>query len=195
MKKYTESILPGRYYHVFNRSINREPLFLKPDNYVYFMKKFYLHLGPVSDIFCYCLLENHFHFLLRTKTEEDIKRVFKNRYKERSADFILSKQFSNFFNGYAQAFNKMSDRTGGLFEEPFRRKEITTEAQLAETILYIHLNPVKHKLSIDYTTYPYSSYSSILNASDQRIQHQFVVQFFGNLEEFVVAHAMKLAMY
>lgn len=196
MKKNIALLSPDRYYHVYNRSINQESLFKSENNYNYFLLKLYQYLDPVAKIYCYCLLQNHFHFLIKTKNEIEISSNFSDeKYLNKPCEFIISKQFSNFFNGYAQAFNKMYKRTGGLFEEPFRRKEIISDEQLTETILYIHLNPLKHKLKRDYREYPYSSYNSILQNSDSYIEIQKVIQWFGNKQEYIKIHEMKSVKY
>jgi len=55
----------GKFYHVYNRSIDRKPMFLKEDNYQFFLRKYNQYLLPVLDTYAYCLLGNHFHLLVR----------------------------------------------------------------------------------------------------------------------------------
>lgn len=74
---------------------------------------------------------------------------------------IISQHFFNTFNSYTQAINKHFGRTGKLFELPFRRKEIASEQQIINTILYINRNPAKHKITNDFLSYPYSSVDEI----------------------------------
>ena len=76
MKNTTSPLLPGVYYHIYNRGNNREDLFIEKRNYPYFLSLYAKHIEPVADTFAYCLLRNHFHFSLRIKTEEEfIKAV------------------------------------------------------------------------------------------------------------------------
>uniref|UniRef100_A0AAU6WP63 Transposase n=1 Tax=Chryseobacterium endophyticum TaxID=1854762 RepID=A0AAU6WP63_9FLAO len=79
---------------------------------------------------------------------------------------IISQQFSNTFNSYTQAINKHFGRTGKLFELPFRRKLITSEDQLVNTIRYIHNNPLKHAITQNVEGYRYSSLFKICNGID-----------------------------
>ncbi|MEQ8910285.1 MAG: hypothetical protein RIC95_13890 [Vicingaceae bacterium] len=60
-------------YHVYNRANGNEKLFLTDDNYRYFLKKYEEYISPLVDTFCYCLMPNHFHFLVRVKEEKDLK--------------------------------------------------------------------------------------------------------------------------
>ncbi len=60
------------YYHIYNRGVNRENIFIEERNYDLFLKLFERHLSPVVDLFSYCLLKNHFHISVRIKSEEEI---------------------------------------------------------------------------------------------------------------------------
>jgi putative transposase len=52
------------YYHIYNRGNNKQPIFFKPDNYIFFLKKMRQQLLPVADIIAYCLMPNHFHLII-----------------------------------------------------------------------------------------------------------------------------------
>jgi REP element-mobilizing transposase RayT len=140
-KKYTEHLEPDKYYHIFNRGINGAELFCSKENYRFFILKLKQHILPVAEVYCYCLLPNHFHLLVKIKSEEQILTTINKTNK--STQQIVFQKFSNFFNSYAQAFNKEQDRSGKLFDLPFRRKNIQTEEYLKRTVLYIHNNPKK----------------------------------------------------
>jgi len=72
MDSKTESLIPGGVYHIYNRANGREKLFLNDDNYTFFLKRYYKYLGRFLDTFCYCLMPNHFHFLIRVKEIEEL---------------------------------------------------------------------------------------------------------------------------
>ena len=61
----------GQYYHIYNRGNNRENLFAEKRNYEYFMRLYTKHILPVAETFAYCLMPNHFHFSIRTRTEDE----------------------------------------------------------------------------------------------------------------------------
>ncbi|MES2517756.1 MAG: hypothetical protein V4585_06590 [Bacteroidota bacterium] len=105
-----------------------------------------------------------------------------------SASHIISKQFAFLFNGYAQAINKANNRTGGLFEESFRRILVDTDSYFTELIYYIHFNPQKHGFVNDFRAYPHSSYHSHLSKAMTRLRREEVWDWFGNKEEFEKFH-------
>ena len=61
------------YYHIYNRGVNRENIFIEERNYVYFLGLYAKYIEPVAETFSYCLLRNHFHALVKVKSEEEIK--------------------------------------------------------------------------------------------------------------------------
>ena len=58
----------GEFYHVFNRANSpADKLFFQERNYVYFLEKWDEYLGCLLEVWAYCLMPNHFHFLVRVK--------------------------------------------------------------------------------------------------------------------------------
>ena len=51
-------------YHIYNRGNNQQTIFFSDENYFYFLRKCHRYLKPVSEIFAWCLMPNHFHFLI-----------------------------------------------------------------------------------------------------------------------------------
>ena len=62
----------GSFYHIYNRGINRERIFVEETNYEYFLKLIKKHILAIADIYAYCLLNNHFHLLVRIKSEKEL---------------------------------------------------------------------------------------------------------------------------
>ena len=143
MKKNTHLLEPDFFYHIYNRGINGGQIFFSDYNSSYFLKLLKEKVSLVADFYSYCLLSNHFHILVRIKSEEKIRENFADK-DDVEISKIISQQFSNAFNSYTQAINKHFGRTGKLFELPFRRKLIVSEEYLIKAILYIHHNPKKH---------------------------------------------------
>jgi len=187
MKKNTAALAPDTYYHIFNRGINKEILFKEKRNYAYFLNKYLKFISPIAKTYAFCLLKNHFHFLICTRSEDILKKFIPER-KDYSSEQIISLQFSHLFNSYAQAINKRFSRTGGLFETPFRRIEVSEDYYLIQLIAYIHLNPLKHGFTKDYVNYLYSSYHLLLAGKSKILETNTVMNWFGGPQLFSSFH-------
>ncbi len=118
------------YFHVYNRGVCRNEKFFSVRNYCYFLQRARLYLNANSiEIISYCLMPNHFHFILLQKHPETI------------SDFIKS-----VCNGYVKAINNEQSRSDHLFEGKYKLKLIDTNEYLLHLSRYIHLNPVRAKL-------------------------------------------------
>lgn len=87
----------GKYYHIYNRGINSGILFKEKSNYEHFLKLYDIHIEPIAETYAWCLMKNHFHFLIRIKEMEEIKAEKKIQ---------PSQSFSNVCNAYTKACNK-----------------------------------------------------------------------------------------
>jgi putative transposase len=175
-----EPLQPGQYYHIYNRGINGEPLFREQRNYPYFLKLYVKYIEPVAETYAYCLLSNHFHLLVRIKEIGPVS--------ETGPILDPSRQYNNLFIAYAKAFNKAYQRTGGLFESPFKRKLVDNDHYFTCLVAYIHRNPQKHGFVQDFRDWPYSSYHAILSSQPSRIQRAAVLEWFTNRDGFEDAH-------
>lgn len=182
---------PESTYHIFNRANGNEKLFLSDDNYRYFLKKYDEYIYPIADTFCYCLMPNHFHFLVRVKKESVLNEFFKEKLERelnlqgfKNLEGLISRQFSNLFNAYAKAFNKQHNRRGSLFMHTFKRKLITDENYLRKLIHYIHYNPIDAGLAHLPEEWKHSSYKSIISLSETKLLRDEVIDYFEDMENF-----------
>ena len=173
---------PSTVYHIYNRGNNREDLFKEERNYPYFLDKYFQYVSPVADTYAYCLMKNHFHILLRIKNEDEISLNSDDPSK------IIIKAFASFFKSYAQSINKAYGRTGGLFEEPFRRIEVSNDSYFSELVRYIHFNPQKHGFTRDFTQYRHSSYHELISEENTRLDRKTVSEWFGGMNGFHSFH-------
>jgi len=191
MKKNTKPLFPEKLYHIYNRGINGENLFRQERNYQYFLSKYRKFLSPVAELYTYCLLKNHFHFLIEVRREEEIIKYFveKNpQLKSPSPDQLISKAFNSFFKSYSVTINRTYDRTGRLFEEPFLRIEINSSSQITNLIKYIHLNPQKHGFVQDFQSYAHSSFHILKSVDPTWLAKEKVMDWFGGVDEFISIH-------
>jgi len=66
-----EPLVNGYYYHIYNRGINSENLFIDKNNYEYFLNLYNKYIPTIAESFAWCLMPNHFHFLVKIKELED----------------------------------------------------------------------------------------------------------------------------
>ncbi|PWN58228.1 transposase [Chryseobacterium viscerum] len=190
----TTPIEADRFYHIYNRGINGEAIFKSDGNYRFFLNKVSEFLIPVCDVYAYCLMSNHFHLLVKIKSDVELSNFVESQNFEdtikaglHSPQNIFSKQFARIFNSYSQAFNKENKRHGALIESPFKRKLITSDEYLISVIIYIHQNPQNHSV-VQFPKYSFSSYQSILSQSKTLLRRDKVIELFDNRENFVLSH-------
>ena len=179
----------GQIYHIYNRGHNREDIFLERRNYRHFLTLYARYIQPVADTYAYCLLRNHFHVLMRIKTVEE-QREYAETLRV-SPVFIPkrpSQEFGNLFNAYAKAFNRAYGRTGSLFQNPFGRVMVTSDAHFQGLIAYIHQNPQKHGLVDDFREWPYSSYHALLSTKPTRLGRGEVLAWVEGRAGFEASH-------
>lgn len=194
MKKNTEPIQTDTFYHIYNRGVNSEVIFKQERNYLFFLKQYAKYIEPVAETYAYCLMSNHFHILLRTKSVEEIQNQFpKPDVSEvKPATFHISNQFAKLFNSYSQAINKAVGRTVTLFEEPYRRIEVKSDAYFSQLIAYIHQNPQLHGFVNDFRDYPHSSYHGLLETKTSKLKREEVLEWFGNAKLYVDFHELEM---
>jgi len=152
------------YYHVFNRGVDKRNVFPAKSHFVRFLKAIrnILDTGSATNrsphnqslalnstesyqppiaIICYCLMPNHYHFLLYQKSENAI------------SEFMHKLDTS-----YTKFFDLNHKRTGRVFEYTFKAKRIESDEQLLHVSRYIHLNPLIAGITSTLSTYRWSSY-------------------------------------
>lgn len=158
-------LVTGEYYHIFNRGNEKRNIFTQPRDCKRFLQTFYYYqfTGPkpsfskyaksdlnsfkpdlekkLVKVLCYCLMPNHFHFL--------IKQLKSNG---------ISNFLSQISNSYTKYFNTKYTRIGALLQGVFKNVRIETDEQLIHVSRYIHLNPVVSGLVKKPEEYKWSSY-------------------------------------
>jgi REP element-mobilizing transposase RayT len=186
MQNKTEVLQPYAFYHIYNRAIGDETIFTTESNYLYFLKQYKLYIHPIANTYCYCLMPNHFHFLIQIKKEEELEKIFK-----KDLTGLVSQQFSNFFNAYSKAFNKQQNRKGSLFIRQFKRKKIENKQYLYKLVHYIHHNPIEAGLCQNLSEWKYSSYNAICSDATTLIEKEKVIEWFDDLENFKFVQKQK----
>ena len=187
-------LIPGQDFHVFHRAVGSEQLFVETDNYHYFLKRYTHYIVPFVHTLAYCLLPNHFHFVVRIKSEEEIVDLYRKKFpfrewKTERASQLLIKQWSNLMNSYAKSFNKKYNRKGSLFMDYLKRVPIETEAQFCGTIFYTHTNPVHHEYCNSMSEWRFSSFNAYQQLSSSTLLSQnLVLDYFDGIDQFKKYH-------
>jgi len=186
-------------YHVFNRGIEKRPVFLCKRDYDralqtldyyryseifsslsqflnlekekrdFFLTQMKLRGKKLVDIFCFCLMPNHFHLLLKQIRENGIK-IF----------------LSNFSNSYTKYLNIKSDRVGPLFQGIFKAVRIEDDNQLIHVCRYIHINPATSLVikKEELVNYPYTSLSEYLRGKKGFCTKDEMLANFSSINKF-----------
>lgn len=197
----------GEVYHLLNRGVEKRQTFTQKrelqratDTFVYyrfadlsFRFSHFMRLDKDSreifssklkdnmkqvDILAYCLMPNHFHFLVRQNIDKGI-----------------SKFMANFQNSYTKYFNTKNDRVGPLFQGLFKAVHIESDEQLMHVSRYIHLNPVSSFIleSKDLEMYEWSSYQDYINTRNPGVvEVRTILDLFsdkGEYKKFVLDYA------
>ena len=190
--EYYAQLAAGNYYHIVNRAIGAEKLFGSSENYSFFLSQFYKYLLPVTDIYAYVLLPNHYHFLVKIKSNEELLTLrLKGKefiYKEEWQSKFVMQHLSNFQNSYCKSLNAMYKRKGALFMNSLRRIQINTDSQLNTVVFYIHKNPVHHGYCKSINEWGWSSYNAILSGNPSPVKGAEVLNWFGGKERFIKYH-------
>lgn len=188
-----EALEPGNYYHIYNRGNNKGPVFFEEANYKYFLKLLDKYISPVADTYAWCLMKNHYHLLVYLKEINQIEYSdLTYSTKEKPNKINASSQFSHFFNSYTQAINKKYNKSGSLFEKPFKRIRVDSEEYFRKLILYTHRNPMTHRVVKDFVQYPWSSYKTILSVKPTKLKRKEVIGYFDTIDNFITCHRKEL---
>ena len=147
---------PNQLFHVFNQGNNRQPIFNCPDNYFVFLSMFRKYVAPHCDVIAWCLMPNHFHFLLN---------VNDSGAQAKQLGAITSCNLCNGFrlllSHYALYFNARENRSGSLFRQKtkFKNCESILDNYRLVVFDYIHNNPVEAGLVDNPEDWIFSSYN------------------------------------
>jgi putative transposase len=212
MASFRVPFLPATFYHLYNHGNGNDDIFRNRGNYLYFLSKYASYLNPIVDTYAYCLMPNHFHFLIQIHPEETLITFFSEWKKQRMLEKmtlaqrelvqdtlvveikketlpnLIAQHISHFLNGYTQGFNKQQQRKGSLFLDNIQRKPVENEAYFTNLIHYIHSNPVHHGFTKEIEDWEFSSFHAFLSEHKTSLQRQKVLSWFGQLAGFRAVH-------
>lgn len=186
-------------YHVYNRGVEKRPIFLIRKDYLRFIASvdYYRFADcPVKfsqfkalsveernnimnnldkkskrlvDINTFCLMPNHIHFLLKQLSDNGI-----------------SKFMAKVTSGFSHYFNVRHERVGHLFQGNFGAVRIEDDDQFIHVSRYIHLNPVSScliKLE-DIDSYEFSSFPEYVKEKAGFCNTKEIFSYFKNIDDY-----------
>ena len=205
-------LLPYHFYHIYTHAVGKDNLFLKAENYHYFLQQYAKYIHPIAETHAYCLMPNHIHFCIEIRSPKELETAYqrqqlgkKNLKNSKPFEGWLAlntsqqekwliQQFSHLFNGYTQAFNRQNNRRGNLFMTSFKRKSVANQDYLCKLIRYIHQNPVLHGFVKNVEDWQFSSFNTILSPKPSMINRVAVLKIFGDIDGFVQIHQERLTL-
>ena len=135
-------------YHVTNRGVRKEPIFYNMiDKYRFMIILAETHSKFKFKIHAYCLMGNHFHFLIQL------------------SDSPLSKIMQSMQQRYAIYFNRTYHSQGHVFQANYYSRTVGNSNDFLNVSKYIHMNPVAAGLVTNPQDYQWSSYATFSNHS------------------------------
>jgi len=201
-------ISDGEHYHVFNRGVGKQVIFNDLGDYTrfLFLILYFQFDGKVDhltravrifsrsfgqpgqnrvlaryesgadkrnvEVVSFCIMANHFHLILK-ETGEEGKGI--SAYMQR----IL--------NAYGKYYNTKYNKSGHVFQGPYRAVRVEDDTQLMHLSAYVHLNP--RELSGwkgREKSYPWSSYQDYVaeNRWGKLLENEIIMSRFAQYQEY-----------
>ena len=173
----------GEFYHVFNRGTDKRVIFPERYDFQRFFQGMELFnvLDPIGSIYensfrkniqlgnlvsklelgtkqpqklvnfiCYCLNPNHYHFILQQLVDRGIEK-FMHRLGV----------------GFVKYFNQKYQRSGVLFQGPFKAVHVDSNEYLLHLSAYVNLNYKVHRLGNQVSKSSWDEYAGVLRENEK----------------------------
>lgn len=146
--------IPGGYYHVMGRGLERRDIFDSCVDKQDFLARFGVSLARANaQCLAWALMSNHYHFLIQVGQEP------------------LSKLMASVLGGFASSYNRRHRRCGYVFQNRYKSILVDKDSYFLQLVRYVHLNPVVAGLVADVDelgTYPWSGHAGMLKKHKQQ---------------------------
>ncbi len=148
-------------YHIILRGNNRMEIFRDHEDFEKLLSVLKRYKEKSNyEIYAYCLMNNHFHILLKIDTEP------------------LSQVMRRICVSYVYWYNQKYSRVGNLFQDRFRSESVENDEYFLTVLRYILRNPVKAGIIKDIENYKWSSYNEY-NSSGKLTDIDFGLSLFS----------------
>lgn len=177
MGRYARQFSGSGIYHVMFRGLNKQKIFLESWDYEKLLEILTnLKEELEFEVYAYCLMSNHAHFIIKEKNLRDISEIMHR---------MLTK--------YARWFNIKYDRTGTLMENRYKSRVVEVDEYFVHVIRYVHQNPVKAGIVENIADYPWSSYGDYVSKKQGLTDTAFLFDMMSE-SEFIPFHAIEEEM-
>ena len=182
------------FYHIFNQGVEKREIFLDEEDYRLFQRYLFTYLRPIEEVLemdpdiplrltskslseelgliAYCLMPNHFHLLVRQKTENAVPKLLKQ-----------------LTNAYTLHFNERYSRVGSLMQGRYKAVEVADEELLIHLARHIHLNPLAAVIVKTPEAHRWSSYPDYLGLkADIPAEKDKILSYFPSVGAFKGFH-------
>ena len=155
---------PNNLYHVYNQGNNKQPIFIEASHYYLFLKEMKKWILPHAEMIAYCLMPNHFHFLLFAD-----KRCLRPLKQGDLTLDPITNGIRILLSLYARKFNFSTNRSGSLFRQKTKAKclseidstpvkPLEQRDYYLKCFHYIHQNPIRAGLAQRLNEWEFSSF-------------------------------------
>jgi putative transposase len=152
MPRMARLVVPGSPHHVTQRGNRRQRTFFEEADYLAYIGLISELKGKAGiDIWAYCLMPNHVHFIVVPKHKQS-----------------LAKLFGVAHHRYSRLVNSAHGWLGHLWQERFH-SFVMDEEHLLTAVRYVELNPVRAGLCMQPEDWRWSSASAHINCWPDRL--------------------------
>ncbi len=163
MARVARRVEENAIYHLLLKGCSDYPLFRDGEDYKLFISKLFNLVEQNSlKLYCYCLMSDHVHIVCKPDNKE------------------LSVFMKQLTGGYASYYNRRYKRSGPVFAGRFKSEIVEHGDYLKRLIRFILQDPVRLKLAVTVTDYPYSSAMNYILPPISQIEIEEVLSLFGS---------------
>jgi len=153
------------FYHIYNRGVAKQKIFLDNEDRQFFLKRIDKYQQKLLSIHCFCLMPNHYHFIVKQINDNGVLFFF-----------------HKLGTSYSKYFNLKYKRVGPLFQGRFKAKLINKDEYITHLSRYIHLNPIEFLDKPEsLKDYPFTSFSSYVDSFHYDfLDKSFIIGYFDN---------------
>lgn len=152
----------GSFYHIYNRGNDKQTIFFQERNYDFFLKKIEKYIAPNANLVAWCLMPNHFHFLVQANSAST--KLIKEKPIPINA---LTEGIRQLLSSYTKAIQKQESMTGNLFQQKTKFKCV--DEYLPTAFHYIHQNALVANLVKRLEDWPWSSFQEYLGSGNSQL--------------------------